>query len=102
MRQHQCANLKEALKWNLSYIKDSTFLNILHNRVSQKNETLFLLKISATKYQIFKLFFFFPEKWDPYANLEYTTISVQYLGTEIFAKKNGILDEMILIKTQII
>ena len=70
--------------------------------MSQKNETLFLLKISATKYQIFKLFFFFPEKGDPYANLEYKTISVQYLGTEIFAKKIGILDEMILIKTQII
>ena len=31
--------------------------------------------------------FFSPENWDPYANLEYKPISVQFLGAEIFEKE---------------
>ena len=56
----------------------------------KKNETPFLLNILATKYQIFKLFFS-PGKSDPYANIEYKIIFVQFLGAEIFAKQNGTL-----------
>ena len=40
----------------------------------KKNETGFLLNISATKYRIFKLFFS-PENWDPYAMDRYRTNS---------------------------
>ena len=60
-------------------------------RVSQKNETQVLLYISAIKYRSFKSFFS-PENWDQYVNFEYKSISVQLVGTEIFAKQNGILD----------
>ena len=64
----------------------------------KKNETGFLLNISATNDRIFKSFFS-PENWDPYAHFEYRTISVRFLRAEIFAKQNWILDSMILIKT---
>ena len=57
----------------------------------KKNETAFLLNISATKYPIFKPFFS-PENWDPYARVEYSNIFERFLGAEIFAKQNGILD----------
>ena len=43
-------------------------------RVSQNNETGFLLNISATN----------PENWDPYTNFEYKPIYVQFLGADIF------------------
>ena len=57
----------------------------------KKNDTPFLINISATKYQIFKLFFS-PENWDPYANFENITISVRFFNAEILVKQNGILD----------
>ena len=62
-------------------------------RVSQKNETGFLPNILATKCRIFKSFFS-PENWDPYANFEYKTISVQFKGAEIFTKQNGVLKQI--------
>ena len=70
-------------------------------RVPKKNETAFLLNISATKYRIFKLIFS-PENGDPYVNFEYITISVRFLMAEIFVKQNRILDYKILIETEII
>ena len=54
----------------------------------KKNETGFLIDISATNDRIFKSFFS-PE--NPYANFEHKTISVQFKGTEIFTKQNGVL-----------
>ena len=57
----------------------------------KKNETGFLLNISATNDRILKLFSS-PKNWDPYAHFEYRTIFVRFLGAEIFAKQNGILD----------
>ena len=59
----------------------------------KKNAPPSLLNISATKYLIFKLCFS-PENWDPYANFEYKTISVQYSGAEIFTKQNAVLKQI--------
>ena len=33
-----------------------------------------------------------PEHWGPYANYAYKTVSVRFLGAEMFAKQNEILD----------
>ena len=49
-----------------------------------------LLNISIPNERIYKSFFS-PENWDPYANVEYRTISLQFYGTEISAKQNGVL-----------
>ena len=49
-----------------------------------------LLNISITNERIYKSFFS-PENWDPYANFEYRTISLQFWGAEIFAKQNRYL-----------
>ena len=49
-----------------------------------------LLNISITNERIYKSFFS-PENWDPYANFEYRTISLQFWGAEIFAKQNWFL-----------
>ena len=57
----------------------------------EENDTPFLLDISATKYRIFKTIFS-PENWYPYARVEYSNIFEQFLGAEMFAKQNGILD----------
>ena len=37
---------------------------------------------------------------DPYANFDYNTIIVRFLGSETFAKQNVILDQLIVIKIQ--
>ena len=37
--------------------------------------------------------FLFLENWDPYANFEYKTISLQFNGAEIFTKQNGACDK---------
>ena len=48
----------------------------------KKNETGVFLNI-LNQVSDFNLFFS-PENWDPYANFEYKTISVQFSGAEIF------------------
>ena len=75
-----------------------TCLGVEYTGCPKKNETGFLLNISATNDRILKLFSS-PKNWDPYAHFEYRTIFVRFLGAEIFAKQNAILDYMILIKT---
>ena len=47
-----------------------------------------LFNISGTKKQISKPFFS-SENWYPYENVKYRTISVQWLGNDIFVKKNA-------------
>ena len=68
----------------------SLHLSQTHTGCPKKNETTFLLNISATKYRIFKPFFS-PENLDPYARFEYSNIFERFLGAEIFAKQNEIL-----------
>ena len=59
----------------------------------KKNETGFLIDISATNDRIFKLFSS-PENWDPYTHFEYRTIFVRLKGAEKFAKQNVVLKQI--------
>ena len=77
----------------LTQIHYNTTNKTVQGGVPQKNETLFLLIISGTKYRIF-IWLFSPENWDPYKNIEYKTISVQYQGDEIFTKRNAVLKQI--------
>ena len=77
-------NSNQQQYWKMS---ESYIYRVSHN----------FLNISATKYRIFKSFFFH-KNWDQYANFEYEykTISVQYQGAEIFTKQNTVLKQIIL------
>ena len=59
----------------------------LHAKTLYYYEQPCLLNISITNERIYKSFFS-PENWDSYANFEYRTISLQFLGAEIFEKQN--------------
>ena len=59
----------------------------------KKNETGFLIDISATNDRIFKSFSS-PENWDPYTHFEYRTIFVRLKGAEKFAKQNVVLKQI--------
>ena len=52
-----------------------------------------LLHISGTNERIYKPFVS-AEHWDPYANNEYRTISMQFQGAEKFVKQNGFLNQI--------
>ena len=74
---------------NLGMVVDYTVDAVRPYRVSQKELYRVFLNISATKYLIFKSFFY-PKNWDSYANFEYKTISVRYQGGQDIYKTNWV------------